>query len=161
MKPRREKTVILCLLCLLLAGCAPRQQGAAPMQSSAVPETSAETAAETLEGMHMETPPVMSVEIPSPTDEPEDAGFAFTICFAGDINLDENWDTTRFMDTQPGGIYDCISPELVEIMQTADIMCLNNEFTYSTGGAPLPGRPILFGRPRSGWRCWTNWEWIR
>lgn len=76
--------------------------------------------------------------------EAEDSSFAFTVCFAGDINLDENWDTTLFMEEQPEGIYDCISPELVEVMQSADVMCLNNEFTYSTGGSPLPGKAYTF-----------------
>lgn len=80
----------------------------------------------------------------APDQEPPDTGYEFTICFAGDINLDENWDTTLFMDQQPDGIYGCISPELVETMREADIMCLNNEFTYSTGGAPLPGKAYTF-----------------
>lgn len=81
---------------------------------------------------------------PDSNQEPPDTAYDFTICFAGDINLDENWDTTLFMDQQPDGIYDCISPELVEVMRDADIMCLNNEFTYSTGGAPLPGKAYTF-----------------
>lgn len=81
---------------------------------------------------------------PASDQEPPDTGYDFTICFAGDINLDENWDTTLFMDQQPDGIYGCISPELVETMREADIMCLNNEFTYSTGGAPLPGKAYTF-----------------
>lgn len=77
--------------------------------------------------------------------EPEmSSGFAFTICFAGDINLDESWATTLFMDSQENGIYDCISPELIEYMNDADIMCLNNEFTYSTGGVPLEGKAYTF-----------------
>ena len=75
--------------------------------------------------------------------EPDD-GYEFTVCFAGDINLDENWGTTQFLDTQENGIYDCISEELAQIMQSADIMCLNNEFTYSTGGLPLPGKAYTF-----------------
>ncbi len=91
-----------------------------------------------LMGMTMPTP------MPAPACGPEDTGFDFTICFAGDINLDENWYTTMFLNQQPGGIYDCISQELVEVMQAADIMCLNNEFTYSTGGAPLPGKAYTF-----------------
>lgn len=81
---------------------------------------------------------------PASDQEPSDTGYDFTICFAGDINLDENWDTTLFMDQQPDGIYGCISPELVETMREADIMCLNNEFTYSTGGTPLPGKAYTF-----------------
>lgn len=79
-----------------------------------------------------------------PGGEGETESFDFTLCFAGDINLDENWDTTLFLEEQPEGIYDCISAELVEAMQTADIMCLNNEFTYSTGGSPLPGKAYTF-----------------
>ena len=63
------------------------------------------------------------------------------VCY---VNLDENWGTTQFMDSQENGIYDCISPELVEMMQDADFMCLNNEFTYSTRGAPLPGKAYTF-----------------
>ncbi len=74
----------------------------------------------------------------------EDGRFEFTLCFAGDINLDENWGTTQFLDSQEEGIYGCISEELVELMQKADIMCLNNEFTYSTGGEPLPGKAYTF-----------------
>ncbi len=74
----------------------------------------------------------------------ESGNYDFTLCFAGDINLDENWKTTQFMDSQENGIYDCISPELIELMNAADIMCLNNEFTYSEGGAPLEGKAYTF-----------------
>lgn len=70
--------------------------------------------------------------------------YDFTVCFAGDINLSEGWSTTDFLDQQEDGIYDCISPELTDIMNAADIMCLNNEFTYSTGGAPLAGKAYTF-----------------
>lgn len=78
------------------------------------------------------------------TEEPPESGYDFTMCFAGDINLDENWCTTQFLSAQPNGIYDCISQELMEAMQEADIMCLNNEFTYSTGGSPLAGKAYTF-----------------
>lgn len=70
--------------------------------------------------------------------------YDFTICFAGDINLDENWATTQYFNQQENGIYDCISEELLEYMQQADIMCLNNEFTYSAEGAPLEGKAYTF-----------------
>ena len=70
--------------------------------------------------------------------------YDFTVCFAGDINLDENWGTTKFLDSQPNGIRDCISPELLEHMQNADVMCLNNEFTYSLGGEKMPGKSYMF-----------------
>ncbi len=70
--------------------------------------------------------------------------YDFTICFAGDINLDENWCTTQFLNRQPNGIHDCISEELLTHMRKADVMCLNNEFTYSMGGSPLSGKMYTF-----------------
>lgn len=78
------------------------------------------------------------------TEEPVDTSFDFTLCFAGDINLDENWGTTQYLSAQPNGIYDCISEELVRCMQEADIMCLNNEFSYSLRGKPLNGKAYTF-----------------
>lgn len=70
--------------------------------------------------------------------------YDFTLCFAGDISLDENAVTTAQLDSSENGIYDCISPELIQIMQDADIMCLNNEFTYSTNGSPMPSKAYTF-----------------
>ena len=77
--------------------------------------------------------------------EPEVTGqYDFTLCFAGDINFDENWATTHYLDTCENGISDCISPELMDVMQKADIMWINNEFTYSQGGQPLEGKAYTF-----------------
>ncbi len=73
-----------------------------------------------------------------------DGTYDFTLCFAGDINLDENWATTRHLNSCQGGIRDCIGPELMEAMQQADIMWLNNEFTYSKGGSPKEGKAYTF-----------------
>ena len=70
--------------------------------------------------------------------------YDFTLCFAGDINLDDNWGTTIYMDSQPNGIYDCISKELIETMQNADVTCLNNEFTYTQRGEKIPGKLYHF-----------------
>ena len=75
----------------------------------------------------------------------EDNGeYDFTLCFAGDINFDENWATTQYLNTCANGIADCISPELISTMQQADIMWINNEFTYSDRGQPLPGKAYTF-----------------
>lgn len=63
--------------------------------------------------------------------------YDFVLTFAGDINFDENWSTMQYYNKVTNGIYDCISPELIQVMRDADIMCINNEFTYSTGGIPL------------------------
>ena len=70
--------------------------------------------------------------------------YDFTLCFAGDISLDEAAVTTAQLDANENGIYDCISPELIQIMKDADLMCLNNEFTYSNNGAPMEGKMYTF-----------------
>lgn len=63
--------------------------------------------------------------------------FDFTICFAGDINLAEDMDITAHLDSKENGIHGCISEYLLEEMNAADIMCINNEFTYSRRGKPI------------------------
>ena len=64
--------------------------------------------------------------------------------FTGDINFAQDWCTTEYMDAQPNGIYDCFSPDLLSEMQSADIMMVNNEFTYSTRGTALVGKDYTF-----------------
>lgn len=64
--------------------------------------------------------------------------------FTGDINLAEGWSTTKYLDKQAGGIQDCISPALMQEMQSADILMINNEFTFSTRGERLPGKTYTF-----------------
>lgn len=73
--------------------------------------------------------------------------YDFTVCFAGDISLAENAVTTDMLDESENGINDCISEELISIMKSADIMCLNNEFAYSTRGYPMEGKAYTFRAP--------------
>jgi len=80
-----------------------------------------------------------------PAAEPEDLHpYDFTIDFAGDINFADDHCTMGMMHRQKNGIYDCISEELITEMNQADIMCLNNEFCYSTQGEPLAGKLYTF-----------------
>lgn len=66
--------------------------------------------------------------------------------FAGDFNFADGWCTTEYLKRQAGGIYDCFSEELLKEMQEADVMVMNNEFTYAEEGAvePLPGKAYTF-----------------
>lgn len=64
--------------------------------------------------------------------------------FTGDFNFAEGWPTTEYMKAQPNGLYDCISGDLLQEMNDADIMVMNNEFTYSDGGEPLEGKAYTF-----------------
>lgn len=64
--------------------------------------------------------------------------------FTGDINFSEGWSTMLHMDSQVNGIYECFSSDLLTEMNQADIMMINNEFTYSTRGTALEGKAYTF-----------------
>ena len=81
-------------------------------------------------------------EIKQEVQEPE--AISVTICFAGDINLAEEYGTTDLIDSSENGIFDCIDEEMISVMKSADLMILNNEFTYSDQGAPLEGKAYTF-----------------
>ena len=91
---------------------------------------------------------LQQVDVPkAQTEEASDednGAYDFTLCFAGDINFDESWATTQYLNSCENGIADCISPELISIMQQADVMWINNEFTYSDRGQALQGKAYTF-----------------
>lgn len=64
--------------------------------------------------------------------------------FIGDICLSEGWSIIDYMDAQPNGIYDCISPDVMAELQSADILMINNEYVLSTKGSPLEGKAYVF-----------------
>lgn len=86
------------------------------------------------------TPTNSPTPSPSPTPEPLD----ITICFSGDISLADDAVTTKQWLASGKDLSQCISPELLTIMNAADIMCVNNEFTFSTRGEPLEGKAYTF-----------------
>lgn len=117
---------VFILIALILGGCSSQNQQAT---SDMPPPDASPTQSEPEEPVELE----------------EDLNsFDFVLAFAGDINFDENWSTMKYYNSVENGIYDCISPELIQIMRDADIMCLNNEFTYSTQGSPLKGKAYTF-----------------
>ncbi len=73
-----------------------------------------------------------------------------TIAFAGDILFDPNYSVMASLLQRTNGIYDSISADLIEEMQNADIMMVNNEFPYSGRGTPTEGKQFTFrARPES------------
>ena len=66
------------------------------------------------------------------------------ISFTGDFNLAEDWHTTLYLNEQQNGISDCLSPELIQILQDSDILMVNNEFVYSDSNTPLEGKAYTF-----------------
>lgn len=67
-----------------------------------------------------------------------------TITFAGDILFDAQYAVMSAMLQNGGDISAAIAPELIEEMQSADIMMLNNEFPYSDRGTPTEGKQFTF-----------------
>lgn len=63
--------------------------------------------------------------------------------FAGDICLDDTCAVMRHMKKQ-GGLSKVISPELIEKMNSYDSMIINNEFSISKRGKPMPGKAYTF-----------------
>ena len=138
---------MILLVVMLLTAC---QNNVAP--SAGTTETGSEAhssqeieSVQKPEGSETET---VDSEIPTETESETEIvdlhEYDFTFCFGGDISLDEDAVTTAQLDKSKNGIYDCISPELMTIMQQADIMCLNNEFTFSTNGEPMNGKAYTF-----------------
>mgnify|MGYP002624750552 FL=1 len=70
--------------------------------------------------------------------------FNYTLAFAGDINLDDNWSNMVYYHNNGDDIYNCIDEVFINEMNAADIMWINNEFTYSYAGAPLAGKAYTF-----------------
>ncbi len=67
-----------------------------------------------------------------------------SIAFAGDILFDTNYAIMGRVMQSDAGIAEGIAPELMEEMQGADIMVLNNEFPYSDRGTPIPEKQFTF-----------------
>ena len=80
----------------------------------------------------------------TPTPTPDLHEYDFTVTFAGDLSLADNGDVMPAYVERGEDLAKCIVPQLISIMQEADIMWINNEFTYSTTGQPLPDKAYTF-----------------
>ncbi len=67
-----------------------------------------------------------------------------TLLFAGDTLFDDSYSPMVSLKQRPGGVQDCFSKELLAEMTTADIFMLNNEFTFTSRGEPLPDKSYTF-----------------
>ncbi len=140
---RRRYWISAWLGILLLAGCGSTRHECIDVYDQAQDietDVSLSVVKTTPESVVTESP----LPIPEPTTTPIPGEYDFTICFAGDISLAEDAVTTQRLDDSENGIYDCISTELMEYMNQADLFCANNEFAYSFRGEPLPGKAYTF-----------------
>lgn len=65
------------------------------------------------------------------------------LSFAGDISFADGYANMSAYHTR-GGIESCILTNVRARMAEADIMMINNEFSYSRRGTPLPGKAFTF-----------------
>lgn len=82
--------------------------------------------------------PTQSADIGDYLSEPIILGFA------GDVNLDENSYPSAKYDATEKDILKCLSEDLINEMNAADIMMLNNEFAYSTRGTKEQNKSFTF-----------------
>ncbi len=71
-------------------------------------------------------------------------GKEVNLSFVGDVSLADNFEIIPKYDERGEGIYGILSEEVVNIMNTADIMVANNEFTISDRGEPMPNKYYTF-----------------
>ena len=65
----------------------------------------------------------------------ESVGEETTIRIVGDVSFADNWHIAPKIGQN--GVLDVMSEETLELLKSADILLVNNEFTYSTRGKPL------------------------
>ena len=66
------------------------------------------------------------------------------IIFAGDINFDKHYANMNALAQRGGQIDGALSPDLIRLLNDADICMINNEFPYSDRGTPTPGKKFTF-----------------
>ena len=77
--------------------------------------------------------------------EEQDRSYDFSLGFAGDICLADNYIPMQYLESiGSDDISDGIDPRYIEIMQGMDQMWINNEFVYSRRGEPLPTKMWTF-----------------
>lgn len=137
----RRRIIAAVLGLIVLAGCGTdNERNVAAVDTEFIVET--ENVAESIESVEGQKDVAEGSIIET---ESEVLGeYDFTLCFAGDISLDEKAVTTAKLDAAGGVLSECVSPELLTVMQSADLMCLNNEFTYSNNGSPMEGKMYTF-----------------
>ena len=67
-----------------------------------------------------------------------------SLVFAGDILFDDGYSIMSKMKSRGQGIEGSIDAGLLGVMRGADIFMVNNEFTYTKRGAPLPEKAFTF-----------------
>lgn len=101
----------------------------------------------TAEQSHVETAvttaPVQTTITETTTTEPLPP-FDYTICFSGDICIEDNAYTTQYWKSCGEDITQCMDETMIDHMRSADICFINNEFPYSTRGSATVGKDYTY-----------------
>lgn len=67
-----------------------------------------------------------------------------TLSFIGDLGFGEGYAIMNYYHSTGDQLEQCILPDVLARLDAADIMMMNNEFTYSNRGKPLSGKTYAF-----------------
>lgn len=67
-----------------------------------------------------------------------------TLSFIGDVSLADNFEIIPYYDSRNQGIYGILSEDVVQILNKADLLIANNEFTISDRGTPMKNKIYTF-----------------
>ena len=67
-----------------------------------------------------------------------------TLAFTGDVNLSYDWYNMEHFRDAGGKVENVVSADLLDIMRSADLLLVNNEFSISDRGSPLNGKRYTF-----------------
>lgn len=72
-----------------------------------------------------------------------------TLGFTGDVLLDPEYSIYKTYLERDCDLEACIAPDLLAELKGLDVLTINNEFSYSDRGEPLPGKTYTFRAPRA------------
>ncbi|MDF2511548.1 MAG: hypothetical protein K0S04_1414 [Herbinix sp.] len=90
------------------------------------------------------TPPTTAPNSELTYEIPHEDSDPIILGFAGDVNLDEAYYPVKKYDAEGQDINQCFSADLLQEMQSADVMMLNNEFAYSNRGTKASDKSFTF-----------------
>lgn len=86
----------------------------------------------------------------NPAAEPAAETGPVTMAFGGDVCFHDEYANMHSLRSRGGKIESSLSADLLEEMWQADILMVNNEFSYSLRGEPLPEKAFTFrSRPEN------------
>ena len=72
------------------------------------------------------------------------SGEEVTLCFTGDILMDDEYAIMSKLKSRGGSLAEGISEDLLTILRQSDITVVNNEFPYTNRGTPTEGKTFTF-----------------